>query len=227
MSSESQPIAPARFAAALPSLPLSNLHAKAAELHNSIAHLQSSNAQLAPFAIPGLGQGHAQNDTANGTNGVAIAGAGGTGDPNDLSYDQDCADAIRENEETIGRMRQRLEILKEEVEGRGAVWVWGQLDEMAAGKEPGEAEAPDCGRGAHGAANGGFGGLNPGMEQATMNGHVDERPREVDGNDLQAGEEADRRQQNGRLSDDELRRRMQEQMDRMGEDDNDGGGMHL
>lgn len=228
MSSNSQPITPARFAAALPSLPLSNLHAKAAEIHNSLAHLQSSNAQLAPFAIPGLGLNGSQTSSVNGTNGEALAGVGATGDPTDLFYDQDCADAIRENEQTIARMRQRLEILKEEVQGRGAVWVWGQLDEMAAGKEPGEAEAPDCGRGVHGASNGAFGGIDGHAPSVSTNGTGVDRPPEVDGNDLQGESGGATRQRNGRLTDEELRRRMQEQLDAIGDDDdNDGGGMHL
>ena len=53
MSSISTPIPLHRFAEALPDLPLSNLHFKAAELRNSIAHLQSSNQQLGPFAADG------------------------------------------------------------------------------------------------------------------------------------------------------------------------------
>lgn len=53
MSSISTPILLHRFAEALPDLPLSNLHFKAAELRNSIAHLQSSNQQLGHFAADG------------------------------------------------------------------------------------------------------------------------------------------------------------------------------
>ena len=53
MSATATPIPPARFAAALRDLPLSSLHAKAAELRNSIAHLLSSNEELKPFAAAG------------------------------------------------------------------------------------------------------------------------------------------------------------------------------
>ena len=53
MSASATPITPARFAAALPELPLANLHAKAAELRNSIAHLRISNQELKPFADEG------------------------------------------------------------------------------------------------------------------------------------------------------------------------------
>ena len=50
MSSETQPISPARFAAALKDLPASSLALKVLELRNSIAHLDYSNAELKPFA---------------------------------------------------------------------------------------------------------------------------------------------------------------------------------
>lgn len=49
MSSEAQPITASRFSAALKDLSISSLHAKVAELRNSIAHLQVSNAQLEEF----------------------------------------------------------------------------------------------------------------------------------------------------------------------------------
>ncbi|KIW06820.1 uncharacterized protein PV09_02500 [Verruconis gallopava] len=50
MSSESRPISPTRFRAAIQDLPLGNLYAKAAELRNSIDHLKRSNNDLAEFA---------------------------------------------------------------------------------------------------------------------------------------------------------------------------------
>jgi len=53
MSSESRPIDPLRFAEALETLPLDALHAKAAELSNSIEQLRSSNEQMVPFADEG------------------------------------------------------------------------------------------------------------------------------------------------------------------------------
>ena len=53
MSSASTPISLHRFANAIHDLPLSNLHLKAAELQNSIAHLESSNQQLKPSADDG------------------------------------------------------------------------------------------------------------------------------------------------------------------------------
>lgn len=53
MSAQAAPISPERFAAALRDLPLSSLHAKAAEIRNSMAHLRGSNDQLQPLAAEG------------------------------------------------------------------------------------------------------------------------------------------------------------------------------
>lgn len=50
MSSESEPISPERFAAALAELPLSALRLKVLEIRNSMSHLLYSNAELKPFA---------------------------------------------------------------------------------------------------------------------------------------------------------------------------------
>lgn len=89
MSSTSTPIPLNQFAEAIRALPLSNLHLKAAELQNSIAHLESSIQQLKQPADDG---------------------------------DQICSDAIKENLEVIGRMRERILLLKQEVEQRGFLW---------------------------------------------------------------------------------------------------------
>jgi hypothetical protein len=102
MSNEATPISPARFALALKDLPLSTLHLKAAELRNSIAHLDYSNEQLKPFA-----------DGTEGYNGP----------------DSDCADAIKENEAVIARMLERILLLRAEVEGRGSSWLEFQSSE--------------------------------------------------------------------------------------------------
>lgn len=49
MSADATPITAARFAAALESLSVSSLHAKAAELRNSINHLEKSNTELEEY----------------------------------------------------------------------------------------------------------------------------------------------------------------------------------
>ncbi|KAL8674524.1 MAG: hypothetical protein Q9168_001042 [Polycauliona sp. 1 TL-2023] len=89
MSASAVPISQDQFAVAIAELPIGNLHAKAAELRNSIAHLGYSNEQLQPFADDG---------------------------------DQDCADAIKENQEIMARMVDRIDLLRREVETRGLPW---------------------------------------------------------------------------------------------------------
>jgi hypothetical protein len=91
MSATSNPIPADRFAEALIELPLATLYAKASEIRNSIAHLESSNKQLAEFAAE---------------------------DPDPV-----LADSVKENEEVILRMQERLHLIKLEVEGRGVPWV--------------------------------------------------------------------------------------------------------
>ncbi|KAI4101914.1 MAG: hypothetical protein LQ339_004804 [Xanthoria mediterranea] len=53
MSASAVPISQDRFAEAIADLPIGNLHAKASELRNSIAHLLHSNEQLQRFADDG------------------------------------------------------------------------------------------------------------------------------------------------------------------------------
>ena len=53
MSAAVGPIPPHRFAEAIQDLPIGNLYLKAAEIRNSILHLQSSNAQLQRFVDEG------------------------------------------------------------------------------------------------------------------------------------------------------------------------------
>ena len=115
MSSETLPINPARFATALKDLPLETLHFKGAEIRNSIAHLDYSNEQLKPFA----------DGTESSCNGAP---------------DQDCIEAIKENEIVIERMQERISLLRAEVEGRGSSWLEFLSAEEVAGKIEGERE---------------------------------------------------------------------------------------
>ncbi|MCJ1300845.1 hypothetical protein MMC08_003644 [Hypocenomyce scalaris] len=131
MSSTAAPIPLDRFAEAITALPLSNLHFKAAEIRNSIAHLESSNSQLQPFAEEG---------------------------------DQDCKDAIAENEEVIGRMKERIECLKREVEGRGFVW----------GEEEGK-EGVEGAENVNGAAADGHGEVEQGQVNGERAGDTERR----------------------------------------------------
>ncbi|QYT01095.1 hypothetical protein H0G86_008146 [Trichoderma simmonsii] len=101
MSADTTPISPARFASAIKDLSLGMLHLKVLEIRNSIAHLQYSNDQLKPFAD---GESAALGESA-------------------AAPDQDCIDAIKENEVVIDRMAERLAIIRAEVEGRGVSWT--------------------------------------------------------------------------------------------------------
>jgi hypothetical protein len=211
----SEPITPARFAAAIQDLPLSSLALKVAELRNSIAHLDYSNEQLKPFARP--------------------ASPDEEGDP-------DCAEAIQENEVVIQRMEERIMLVKEEVERRGASWR--EVGFMVAGSREGEAGAEEK-IGADATMTNGISG-----DEALVNGHGDGRGSEgrregagggthsawTDGTfqtgtiaggtvtmDRTAGQ--GQQSQGGTLGDEELRRRLEERM-RADEADEDGG-MHL
>jgi hypothetical protein len=160
MSSEVRPITAAAFASALTDLPVENLYAKVFELNNSIAHLEHSNTQLKEYSDS------IKNDSSLAED-VRREG------------DRDCEDAIKENDVVIARQRERIGLLKAEVERRGGRW-----------HEAGGEERP--------------------------NGHVEEGEEVVVG-----------RGSGGRLTDEELRRRMEERMGAEGDDDDGGDGMHL
>ncbi|KAG5956924.1 hypothetical protein E4U58_006345 [Claviceps cyperi] len=104
MSADTRPISASRFAAALKDLSVSMLHLKVLEIRNSIAHLQYSNDQLQPFA-----QGTA----------IALGQVKANANP---EPDQDCVDAIRENEMVVERMAERIAMIRAEIEARGISW---------------------------------------------------------------------------------------------------------
>lgn len=132
MSATAAPISPERFAQAIEDLPLANLHLKASELRNSIAHLLSSNEQLQSYAEEG---------------------------------DQDCMDAIHENEEVLVRLRERVALLRREVERRGFRWGDAEAEDkenkngdtvmVNGGEELGQGDAGANGAPERGAVNGG------------------------------------------------------------------------
>ncbi|KAK7738492.1 hypothetical protein SLS53_006011 [Cytospora paraplurivora] len=123
MSSETLPISPGRFAEAIRDLSAASLHLKTLEIRNSLAHLAYSNSQLRPFA--------------EGT--LASLDVAGPGQP-----DPDCVDAIRENEVVMARMRERLGLVRAEVERRGL--SWSEFEEPLP-KEEEEEEGEDAGAG--------------------------------------------------------------------------------
>ncbi|SPQ18847.1 34627e8b-f2c2-4524-abe1-f4479ed8da0a [Thermothielavioides terrestris] len=136
MSADSVPITPARFAAALKDLPLSSLHLKLLELRNSIAHLDYSNEQLRPYA-EGTATAFSSAEAAAAAAATTTTTTTTTTEPSaqqqppppqqqqtqQLTPDPDCAEAIRENEEVIARMQERIRLVRAEVESRGLSWA--------------------------------------------------------------------------------------------------------
>ncbi|POS87532.1 hypothetical protein EPUL_001924 [Erysiphe pulchra] len=102
MSAQAAPITLATFREALKSLTVQSLYVKVDELRNSIAHLNDSNRQLELFV-----------QDMRSTNG----GGGGGGDGG--SDDQECIEAIQENEVVIARFQDRINLLAAEIENRG------------------------------------------------------------------------------------------------------------
>lgn len=163
MSATVTPIPPSQFALAIKDLPLPNLHFKAAEIRNQIAHLASSNEQLAEFAD-----------------------------------DEDCKQAIAENEVVMGRMRERLDLLKAEVEGRGNLWI-------EVGEDAEEEDGDPKMNGAGGEVNG---------EGATSNGDL--------ATNGVPGQAQSQPGQSGRLTDEELRAMLRARMGDPAGDDEEG-----
>lgn len=199
-SADTTPISPSRFAAALKDLSISMLHLKVLEIRNSIAHLQYSNDQLKPFA-DGSAAALSSSTTADAA-----------GEP-----DQDCIDAIRENEQVIDRMAERIVLIRVEVEERGVSWnEFQSMDEVKA-KQEGEG------------VNGDVNGEQQGEQQGERGEHSAWRDGTFQTGTIRNGEVVMDRQagrpEGGRLSDEQLRRAMEERMrEDLGDDDE---GMHL
>ncbi|KAK2735996.1 hypothetical protein FQN57_000889 [Myotisia sp. PD_48] len=93
MSADSQPISHAKFAEALQSLPSSSLWGKILELNNSISHLVRSNLELKRF--------------------IEESSEGG---------DNECEEAVAENEGLVKRMSERIQLVEAELAQRGESW---------------------------------------------------------------------------------------------------------
>ncbi|KAL7821692.1 hypothetical protein V8C44DRAFT_315440 [Trichoderma aethiopicum] len=152
MSADTTPISPARFASAIKDLTLSMLHLKVLEIRNSIAHLQYSNDQLAPFA--------------QGTS-VALGGTNTDSSSAEAVPDQDCVDAIKENEAVIERMAERIAIIRAEVEERGLSWTEFQSQDEV--REANDADATTTTTTTNGEQQGLVNGQAPAAAQAGSN----------------------------------------------------------
>ena len=118
--------------------------------------------------------------------------------------DEDCATAIRENDQVMERFEQRVQLLKEEVEARGNAWTHGGAAPRAQ-----EAEALANGTAVNGASVNG--------DTETTEANSTERP-------AQTQPPPPTTQRSAMLSDDELRRLLNE---RMGLPDDEEEGLHL
>ena len=224
MSADALPISPTVFASALQDLPISALHLKVLELRNSIAHLDYSNEQLRPFA-EGTATALSSSSTTTTTQPPPQQPQQTEAEQARGEPDADCLDAIRENEQVIERMQERIRLVRAEVERRGLSWVEFSREDDDINNNKGETTAEN------------------GEAETEINGVVSDGARHsawTDGTfqtgviraggvvqmDNRAGQPLP---QGGSLTDDELRRRVEEQLRGLGgeEEDDDGEGMHL
>lgn len=224
MSADTRPIAASQFAAALKDLSVGMLHLKVLEIRNSIAHLQYSNDQLRPFA-EGISAPVNSTDPTSTT-------APAVNEP-----DQDCVEAIAENEQVIERMAERIALVRVEVEDRGLSWT-----EF-------ESTAPEAAQAKHDREDAGADHREP-MQQPVMNGETAGEGTRLsawtDGTfqtgtirngqvqmDSVPGQSTESSrpsaQSGGSLSDEQLRRAMEERMRSLGTEEGDDAeqGMHL
>ncbi|KAK3987397.1 hypothetical protein QBC44DRAFT_331373 [Cladorrhinum sp. PSN332] len=202
MSNQPEPITPERFAGALKDLSLPSLHLKVLELRNSLAHLDYSNEQLRPFAYS----------------------------PD--SPDQDCLDAIQENEQVIERMQDRIRLVRAEVEGRGFSWT-----EFQSKEELEALDQAEPGVSVNGASTEESNGTSQQGERHSAWTDGTFQTGRISGGELRMdpapGQQQQQQQQQGQqgggsLGDEELRRRMEERLRDLGAGgDEDDGGLHL
>ena len=205
MSSDTLPITPSRFALALKDLSISSLHLKVLELRNNIAHLDYSNEQLRPFA-----DGTAPTSSTP------------------QQPDPDCIDAIRENEEVISRMQERIQLVRAEVEDRGCSWTEFQSKEEADAEAGVRGEDEGSGGGEPTTNGTGVNGANgqPNVAEPRHSAWRDGtfRTGVIRGGDVHMDGVAG---SGGSLTDEELRRRMEEQLRGLGDDGEEEQGLHL
>jgi hypothetical protein len=212
MSADTTPISSSRFAAALKDLSVEMLRLKVLEIRNSIAHLQYSNDQLKPFA-----EGTAiAASTSNSTATTTIAA-------NNNEPDQDCIDAIRENEAVIDRMAERIALIRLEVEERGVSWnEFQSKEEVEAQQQQRESEQNGDGEEESSRVNGNGVGHSPWTDGTFQTGTIRNGEVHFDAPQGQT--------QGGSLSDEQLRRALEERMRELNHDDgleDEDGGMHL
>ncbi|KAL2158505.1 hypothetical protein VTH06DRAFT_4272 [Thermothelomyces fergusii] len=250
MSAESVPITPERFAAALKELPLVSLHLKVQELRNSIAHLDYSNEQLRPFA-----EGRAPAAASAASAAGAGPGTGGVPDPDCADAIRENEVVIERMQERIRLVRAEVEsrgLRWSEFAlsgGEGGAGAEEDTDTDAGrerereGEGGGGGETEDASPLVNGTAASSTTTTTTTTTATATETTVNGGPRHpawLDGT-FQTGVIRDgvlrmhadparqgQARQGGSLSDEELRRRVEEQLRGLGDDDDDGeGGLHL
>lgn len=217
MSADTTPISPARFASALKDLSIGMLHLKVLEIRNSIAHLEYSNDQLRPYA-----------------NGTAVASPTSTTSPSNgtaAAPDQDCIDAINENEQVIDRMHDRIALVRAEVQDRGMSWTEFESKEDLESKHPDVAAASAVESSAS-TTTPAAATSDPWTDGTFQTGTI--RDGQVQLDDIPGAGAAAQQQQplsngtaaGGSLNDDQLRAALEERMRQL-QGDGDDEGMHL
>ncbi|KAK3900305.1 hypothetical protein C8A05DRAFT_45833 [Staphylotrichum tortipilum] len=240
MSADALPISPTAFALALPDLPLSALHLKVLELRNSIAHLDYSNEQLRPFAEgTAVALSSLSSPTANpATDPSTITGNGastGTTENVRCEPDAECLEAIAENNQVIERMQTRIRLVREEVERRGLSWAEFSSQGEDKSDETQTGEAVVNGASTSSTTSATQQQQQPEAESGNTNSGGGERHSAWSDGTFQTGvirggvAHLDTAGRGGSLTDEELRRRVEEQLRGLGgEEEEEGeGGLHL
>lgn len=208
MSAETRPISPHSFSLAITDLPLENIYTKAHEITNSIAHLQQSNKVLQEYS-------DSIKEDASLDAGVRAKG------------DRDCIEAIRENEVVIGRQKERVRLLKGEVERRGQRWHEVDPDDVEDGSGNGTsaesvsevvslANIADCVQAVQAST------------VSNVNGNGSATASASTTTTTTSTVQPQQQQSSGRLTDEELRRQIENMLPDDGDGDNEGNeGMHL
>lgn len=146
MADATSPITPARFAAAIRELPVDSLSIKVKELELSIVRLEYSNEEMRPFA----------EGTAEGLTGP----------------DEVCIEAIQENGVVIERQRERIDLVRREVEARGLSWAEFETSRKTAEARVQETEEEEQTRNGDTARQAGAGESSPWTDGTFQTGRI-------------------------------------------------------
>ena len=228
MSAETRPITPRSFARALADLPIQSLHLKVLELRNSLAHLVYSNEQLRVFAQttppdPDCAEAIAENEAVMARMEERIALVRAEVEGRGASWTEFQSKEEAEERAALGRALGR---------GLASGEVNGDLDDgddSDTGRDRDDDAPPRTGTGANGASGVPRGErTHPAWTDGTFqtgsirNGEVRMDPAPSTAAAASGGSTG------GRLTDEQLRRAMEERVREMGlDDDGDEDGLHL